>query len=120
MATPTTALLMRSDATACRVTAARLRGLGFAVREFDDDLHLYAHAISLGPNDASYVILAEPTNDMVRDLEVLRAGHRSTPMVLVGSTASPETARRLRAACVAREEPSTEELRAAIDIAVRA
>ena len=120
MATPTTALLLRSDAMACRVTAARLSRLGFAVKEFGDEAHLYAHAISLRPGDPSYVILAEPTTDVVRDLEILRAVRRSTPMVLLGSAASPETARRLRAACVPREQPTSEELRAAIDVAVQA
>jgi hypothetical protein len=120
MATPTTALLMRSDAIACRVTAERLRRLGLVVTEFADEPHLYAHAISLvrGMERNPFVILAEPTGPMVRDLEVLRAGWRAMPMVLVGRGASPETARLLRAACVSRAQPTMKELRDAIDAAM--
>ena len=121
MATPTTALLMRSDPAECRRTAKRLRRLGLAVESFGDESHLYARAITPTPRAASsVVILAEPTGPVVEDLEVLRSAHRATPMVIVGRGATPEVARRLRAACLPCEHPTVRELRDAIDAAVNA
>jgi hypothetical protein len=124
MPTTPTAVLMRSDPSACRETAAMLRDLGFAVSACDDESHLYASAIRVAaaPEDElrSCVILAEATRDVLQDLEVLRSGNWHTPLVLVGRQASPEIARRLRAACLTREQPTPQELRRAIDAAVEA
>jgi hypothetical protein len=50
----------------------------------------------------------------VRDLEMLRSGNWRTPLVLIGRKANPELARRLDAACLSSEQPTAEELRAAI------
>ena len=120
-ATPITALLMRSNTAACRTTAAVLRSLGYAVTEFDDEVHLYAHtihaAIAPGVDRRSLVILTEPTDDVVRDLEMLRSGNWQTPLVLVGQMANPEMARRLDAACLPSDQPTAEELRGAIKVA---
>ena len=122
-ATPLTAFVMRSNATACRETAAALGRLGFAVAEFSDGTHLYGHAIRVaaalgGDARRSFVILAEPTGDVVKSLEMLRSGNWPTPLVLVGPEASPETAERLRAVCLAAELPTAQELRRAIDRAL--
>jgi hypothetical protein len=116
-AAPTTALLMRCDKAASRATAAALRRLGFAVAEFGDESHLYASAIrfAIAPEgDRRFVIIAEPTGDVVRDLEVLRSAHWPTPLVLVGPEASPAMARRLGAACLPCERPTPGALRRAI------
>lgn len=121
-ARPTTAFVMQSDGAACRRTAAALRDLGFAVAEFADEPHLYAETIRAAAEQhrdrRSFVILAEPTGEMLRDLEVLRSGRWPTPLVLVGAGASAEDARRLRAAWLPREHPTAEELRAAIETAL--
>ena len=118
MAVPTTVLLMRLDSTASRKTAAALRRLGFAVTEFVDGCHLYAHAIGLatsrGHDPRSVVILAEATLEVVRDLQTLRGGSRPTPLVLVGDDADLDVARRLRAAYLPRAHSTREALRDAI------
>ena len=124
-AIPLTAFVMRSDATACRRTAIALRGLGFAVAEFGDGAHLYGHAIraasvSSHRDRRSFVILAEPTDDVLQDLAVLRSGNWPTPLVLVGRDASPEVARALRAVCLSSETPTPRELQQAIDAALEA
>jgi hypothetical protein len=124
MAPVTTALVMRVDATRCRETASALRRLGLAVTEFGDGCRLYAHALALGTSRdhdrRSVVILAEPTLDVVRDLETLRSGSSPTPLVLVGDGATPEVARRLRAAYLACAQPTSQDLRKAIDLALQA
>jgi hypothetical protein len=120
-AIPHVALLMQRAPAARKETAARLRDLGFAVSEFADEAHLYGRTILAAPDDhASFVILTEATEDVVHDLEVLRSGHWTTPLVLLGCTAEPALARRLCAACLPSERPTASELRRAIEVAVTA
>ena len=120
-ATPSVALLMHRVPAARRDTAARLRDLGFAVSEFADEAHLYGRTILTAPRDhGAVVILAEPTEEVVHDLEVLRSGHWKTPFVLLGRAAEPALARRLCAACLPSERPTASELRRAIELAVTA
>ena len=120
-ATPSVALLMHRVPGARRDTAARLRDLGFAVSEFADEAHLYGRTILTGPGEhEAVVILTEPTEDVVHDLEVLRSGHWKTPFVLLGREAKPALARRLCAACLPSERPTASELRRAIQRAVTA
>jgi hypothetical protein len=115
------ALIMRSDPSACHETAATLERLGFAVSEFVDECHLYAHAIRLATSavdPGSFVIVAEPASGVVQDLEILRSASWRTPLVLVGQAASVGVASRLRAACLPCERPTGAELRRAIDEAL--
>ena len=119
-----TALVMQSDPTARCGMAATLRDLGFAVAEFTDEPHLYGHLIRVATapkgDPRSFVILAEATADLLRDLEMLRTGSWPTPVVLVGPRADPAIARRLRAACLSCDEPTPAELEHAIDAALAA
>jgi hypothetical protein len=88
---------------------------------FGNEAHPYAHALRVAakPGDLrSFVILAEPTGEVLEDLAVLRSGHWPTPLVLLGRQASPDVARRLRAACLACDQPTAQELRRAIDAAL--
>jgi hypothetical protein len=117
MKPPAVALLMQTDPAARHATGAALRDLGFAVAEFEDAAHLYAHTLRAAAAHGdvrSFVILAEPTPRMVEELELLRSGLWSTPLVLVGSQARPEVARRLRAAWLPCERPTRQGLRQAI------
>ena len=119
VATPNVALVMHRLPAARRDTAARLRDLGFAVSEFADEAHLWGRTIMSAPGDhRSFVIVVEPTEDVVHDLEVLRSGQWKTPLVLLGTDADAGLARRLRAACVSREHPTSAELHEAIELAV--
>ena len=122
MAGPTRALVMRSDPVVRRETAAALGEFGLAVTEFADECHLYAHAIRLaaapGVEPGSFIIVAEPSEGVVRDLEILRGGSRRVPLVLVGPGADPQVAGRLFAACLASEHPTGAQLRRAIDTAL--
>jgi hypothetical protein len=121
-AMPRTALVMQTDLDSCRGTAAALRALGFAVNEFTDEEHLYAQALRVAaapPGDLrSFVIVTEPTGQVLRDMELLRSAHWPTPLVLVGSGASPEIAHGLRAARLSCKKPTADELRHAIDAAL--
>jgi hypothetical protein len=121
-ATPMIAFVMQSNRAACRNTATALRDLGFVVAEFGNEAHLYAQALSVAakpPGDLrSFVILAEPTAEVLQDLAVMRSGRWPTPLVLMGREASPDVAGRLRAACLACEQPTAQELRRAIDAAL--
>ena len=120
-ATPNVALVMRRLPAARRDTAARLRDLGFTVSEFADEAHLWGRTMMSAPGEhRSFVIVVEPTDDVVHDLEVLRSGQWGTPLVLLGLDAEPSLARRLRAACVPGERPTTTELCEAIERAVSA
>jgi hypothetical protein len=116
---PPIALVMRSDAGACRTTAAILRDLGFAVSACGDELHLYAQAIHLATAPAETrrraVIVTEPTEDVVRDLEMLRSANWRMPLILVGHDASVEVGRRIDAACLPCEQPSAAALERAIE-----
>ena len=119
VATPNVALVMHRLPAARRDTAARLRDLGFAVSEFADEAHLWGRTIMSGAGDhRSFVIVVEPTEDVVHDLEVLRSGQWKTPLVLLGTDVDAGLARRLRAACVPREHPTSAELQKAIELAV--
>ena len=118
---PHVALLMRRAVAAREETAARLRDVGFVVSEFADEAHLYGRTLLAAPDDrATFVIVTEPTEDAVHDLEVLRSGHWTTPLVLLGRAAEPALVRRLRAACVPSERPTASDLRRAIEVAVTA
>jgi hypothetical protein len=118
---PNVALVMHRLPDTRRDTAARLRDLGFAVSEFADEAHLWGRTIMSPPGEhRSFVIVVEPTDDVVHDLEVLRSGQWRTPLVLLGIDASTGLARRLRAACVPGDHPTTTELGEAIDRAVSA
>jgi hypothetical protein len=84
-----------------------------------DEAHLYGRTILSAPEDHwKFVIIAEPTEDVVQDLEVLRSGRWDTPMVLLGTRVDPVVAQRLRAACLPCERPTESELRRAIEAAV--
>ena len=118
---PHAAFVMQSDPTVRRGTASALRALGFEVVEFQDECHLYAHTIRTGVTpsaDRTFVIVAEPTRDLLADLEVLRSGHWPTALVLLGGDADPEIARRLGAACLPCERPTVGDLQRAIEAAV--
>lgn len=120
IATPNVALVMHRVPEARRDTAARLRDLGFAVSEFADEAHLWGRTILPARGDhCSFVMVVEPTDEVVQDLEVLRSGRWETPLVLLGSAAD-DVARRLRAACVSSEHPTATELCTAIELALTA
>ena len=120
-ATPNVALVMHRLPAARRDTAARLRELGLAVSEFADEAHLWGHTMLSATGDhRSFVIVAEPTDDVVHDLEVLRSGQWRTPLVLLGAEANTSLALRLRAACVPAQHPTATELCEAIERAVSA
>ena len=115
-ATPNVALVMHRLPAARRDTAARLRELGLAVSEFADEAHLWGRTMLSAPGDhRSLVIVVEPTDDVVHDLEVLRSGQWRTPLVLLGAEANASLARRLRAACVPGQSPTAAELCEAIE-----
>jgi hypothetical protein len=120
-ATPNVALVMHRLPAARRDTAARLRELGLAVSEFADEAHLWGRTMLSAPGDhRSFVIVAEPTEEVVHDLEVLRSGQWRTPLVLLGAEANTSLAVRLRAACVPGQHPTATELCEAIERAVSA
>ena len=120
-ATPNVALVMHRLPAARRDAAARLRELGLAVSEFTDEAHLWGRTMLSAPGDhRSFVIVVEPTDDVVHDLEVLRSGQWRTPLVLLGAEADTSLARRLRAACVSGQHPTATELGEAIQRAVSA
>jgi hypothetical protein len=120
-ATPNVALVMHRLPVARRDTAARLRDLGFRVSEFADEAHLWGRTMMSAPGEhRSFVIVVEPTDDVVHDLEVLRSGQWKTPLVLLGTEANTSVVHRLRAACVSGEHPTTAELSEAIERAVSA
>lgn len=122
--TPTTALVMRSNAAARHATATTLRELGLAVVPFGDESHLYAQTIRLaiapGAIRRPMVIVTEPTDDVVRDLAMLRSGSWRVPIVLVGRNATDDLGRRLGAACLPEEQPGCEAFERAMREARRA
>jgi hypothetical protein len=121
VATPNVALVMHRLPATRRDTAARLRDLGFAVSEFADEAHLWGRTMmSAAGEHRSFVMVVEPTEDVVHDLEVLRSGQWKTPLVLLGTEPGTSLARRLHAACVPGEHPTTSELCKAIERAVSA
>ena len=121
---PRLALVMRTDDTACRTTAATLRDLGFTVNAFRDEPHLYARTIGLATaaEDAHphAIIVTEPTATVVRDVEMLRSANWRMPLVLVGAEATAEMCRRLLAAGIPCEQPSAQDLQRAIEDARKA
>jgi hypothetical protein len=119
--TPSAALVMHRLPATRGNTAARLRELGLVVSEFADEAHLWGRTIMSTPGEhRSFVIVVEPTEDVVHDLEVLRSGRWETPLVLLGTDADAGLARRLRAACVPSDHPTAAQLCEAIEVAVSA
>jgi hypothetical protein len=119
--TPNVALVMHRLPAARRDAAARLRELGLAVSEFADEAHLWGRTMMSAPGQhRSLVIVVEPTEDVVQDLEVLRSGQWRTPLILLGTEADTSLACRLRAACVPGQHPTATELSEALQRAVSA
>jgi hypothetical protein len=119
---PTTVLVMRSDPSVRDATVAMLHDLGFTVVPFGDESHLYAQtirlAIATGAARRRIVIVTEPTDDVVRDVAMLRSGGWPVPVVLVGHDANTDLAERLGATCVRDDEGGGAAFEAAIAHAV--